>query len=204
MLTYLRPYLIYGRNYNNPMSYVAHLAMLCWTIHYVKRLLETIFVHRFSHSTMPIMNLFKNCSYYWGFAFFIGYFINHPLYTEPFLGKFQVFLGMLLFLVNEYGNYSIHIALRDLRPPGTTERKIPMPTKNPFTFLFNYVSCANYAYEWYSWASFAIMTQCLPVAIFTAAGLYQMSIWALGKHRNYKKEFPNYPKKRKAIVPFLL
>lgn len=37
-----------------------------------------------------------------------------------------------------------------------------MPTSNPFTFLFRYVSCANYAYEWYSWASFALMTQSLP------------------------------------------
>lgn len=110
----------------------------------------------------------------------------------------------IFFQLNEYGNFSIHCALRDLRPPGTTERKIPMPTKNPFTFLFNYVSCPNYAYEWYAWASFSIMTQCLPAAMFTVAGFYQMAIWALGKHRNYKKEFPNYPRRRKAIVPFLL
>ena len=27
--------------------------------HYAKRLLETVFVHRFSNATMPIMNLFK-------------------------------------------------------------------------------------------------------------------------------------------------
>lgn len=44
----------------------------------------------------------------------------------------------------------------------------------------------------------------LVAALFTFAGMYQMSMWALGKHRNYKKEFPDYPKQRKAIVPFLL
>ena len=32
------------------------------TAHYAKRLLETIFVHRFSNATMPIMNLFKERS----------------------------------------------------------------------------------------------------------------------------------------------
>lgn len=204
LITFMRPYVIYGRMADLPMSYVSKIAACCWTLHYVKRILETIFVHRFSHSTMPIMNLFKNCSYYWGFAFFIGYFVNHPQYTEPYFGSMQVYFGLILFLINEYGNYSIHIALRDLRPPGTTERRIPMPTKNPFTLLFNYVSCPNYAYEWYAWASFTIMTQCLAAAIFTIAGFGQMAIWALGKHRNYKKEFPNYPRRRKAIVPFLL
>jgi len=40
--------------------------------------------------------------------------------------------------------------------------------------------------------------------LFTFAGFYQMAIWALGKHRNYKKEFSDYPKSRKSIIPFLL
>ena len=32
---------------------------------------------------MPIRNLMKNCSYYWGFAAYVAYFVNHPLYTAP-------------------------------------------------------------------------------------------------------------------------
>jgi hypothetical protein len=32
---------------------------------------------------MPIFNLFKNCSYYWGFAAYVAYFVNHPKYTAP-------------------------------------------------------------------------------------------------------------------------
>jgi len=30
-----------------------------------------------------------------------------------------------------------------------------------------------------------------------------MTMWALGKHRNYRKEFKDYPR-RKAVIPFLL
>ena len=78
-----------------------------------------------------------------------------------------------------------------------------MPDSNPLTSLFNLCSCPNYTYEIGAWISFTIMTQCLPVAVFTLAGAYQMAIWALGKHRNYKKEFKDYPR-RKAIFPFLL
>jgi len=91
-----------------------------------------------------------------------------------------------------------------LRPAGSHERKIPYPDKNPLTVLFKYVSCPNYTYEFYSWLAFSIMTQCLPALLFTIAGLYQMSVWALGKHRAYKKEFEKYPRGRKAIIPFLL
>lgn len=49
----------------------------------MQRIFETMFIHKFSHATMPIFNLFKNCSYYWAFAAFVSYFINHPLYTPP-------------------------------------------------------------------------------------------------------------------------
>ena len=106
-------------------------------------------------------------------------------------------------------------------------RKIPYATGNPLTCLFGVVSCPNYTYEAGAWISFSIMTQCLPgntfdhptfhyifftlnylflflAALFAAAGIYQMSVWALGKHRNYKKEFDKYPKGRKAIFPFIL
>lgn len=32
-------------------------------------------------------------------------------------------------------------------PPGSKKREIPRPTANPFTILFNFVSCPNYTYE---------------------------------------------------------
>lgn len=136
------------------------IAMAAWSFHYVKRLLETMFVHRFSNATMPIMNIFKNSTYYWGFAAYVAYHINHPLYTAPC--RNQVIGGLVAFFLNEMGNLSIHIALRNLRPPGTKVRKIPLPTGNPFTLLFNFVSCPNYTYEIGAWVSFTIMTQCLP------------------------------------------
>ena len=44
----------------------------------------------------------------------------------------------------------------------------------------------------------------LSAVLFTLFGFYQMAVWAIGKHRNYRKEFKDYRKGRKAIVPFLL
>ena len=201
---YTRPWLAYGDldpATTAPLGTTANIAAGCWVLHYAKRLLETVFVHRFSNATMPIGNLFKNCSYYWGFAAYIAYHVNHPLYTPPCSTQVYAFLG--LFMLCEFGNFTIHVLLRNLRPAGSKERKIPFPNANPLSQMQSLVSCPNYTYEIGAWISFTIMTQCLPVAVFTLAGAYQMAIWALGKHRNYKKEFKDYPR-RKAIFPFLL
>lgn len=91
---------------------------------------------------------------------YVAYHVNHPLYTPPSNTKFLI--GVVTFFLCEFGNLSIHLALRNLRPPGTTIRKIPVATGNPFTILFNFVSCPNYTYEVGSWIGFTIMTQCIP------------------------------------------
>ncbi|KAG8015210.1 Very-long-chain enoyl-CoA reductase [Nibea albiflora] len=172
LMFYFRVPFIYAPKYDFTTSkhWVVHLACMCHSFHYVKRLLETLFVHRFSHGTMPLRNIFKNCTYYWGFAAWMAYYINHPLYT----------------------------------PPSSKTRKIPYPTKNPFTWIFLLVSCPNYTYELGSWLGFTLMTQCLPVAFFTLVGFIQMTVWAKGKHRSYLKEFRDYPPLRSPILPFIL
>uniref|UniRef100_A0AAZ3NSL9 3-oxo-5-alpha-steroid 4-dehydrogenase C-terminal domain-containing protein n=1 Tax=Oncorhynchus tshawytscha TaxID=74940 RepID=A0AAZ3NSL9_ONCTS len=207
LMFYFRVPFIYAPKYDFTTSkhWVVHLACMCHSFHYLKRLLETLFVHRFSHGTMPLRNIFKNCTYYWGFAAWMAYYINHPLYTPPptIYGQ-QVRIALIIFLFCQVGNFSIHIALRNLRPPGSKTRKIPYPTKNPFTWIFLLVSCPNYTYELGSWFGFTLMTQCLPVAFFTAVGFIQMTVWAKGKHRSYLKEFRDYPPLRSPILPFVL
>uniref|UniRef100_A0AAY4BWF3 Very-long-chain enoyl-CoA reductase n=1 Tax=Denticeps clupeoides TaxID=299321 RepID=A0AAY4BWF3_9TELE len=184
LMFYFRVPFIYAPKYDFTTSkhWVVHLACMCHSFHYVKRLLETLFVHRFSHGTMPLRNIFKG--------------------PGPRNCCLQLSVTCAAFC--QIGNFSIHIALRNLRPPGSKTRKIPYPTKNPFTWIFLLVSCPNYTYELGSWLGFTLMTQCLPVAFFTMVGFIQMTVWAKGKHRSYLKEFRDYPTLRSPILPFVL
>ncbi|KAL8178293.1 UNVERIFIED_CONTAM: hypothetical protein K2H54_039543 [Gekko kuhli] len=58
---YFRMPFIYGLDdrFTSSRHPVVNLACICHSFHYIKRLIETIFVHRFSHGTMPLRSIVK-------------------------------------------------------------------------------------------------------------------------------------------------
>jgi len=194
---YSRPEFIYGKGAAlKPYHPVQTLALYLFVAHFIKRELETLFVHRFSLSTMPIFNLWKNCAHYWTAGLSIGYFINRPDYTGP-TNPNLIWGSVVAWILFEIGNAITHIQLRNLRKPGTKERNIPKG------FLFELVSCPNYTFEIAGWMAFTALTQSLPALAFTVVGAVQMFFWAKKKHYRYRKEFSTYPKSRKVLIPFI-
>ncbi|EEY67325.1 3-oxo-5-alpha-steroid 4-dehydrogenase, putative [Phytophthora infestans T30-4] len=196
-----RPAFIYGAEAaSQPLSNTALLGVAAWSLHFLKRELETFFVHRFSRPTMPLRNLFKNCIYYWSFGAVVGYPLCHPLYAGP-TSDVQVKAGLALMGVSEFLNLCVHVQLRNMRPAeGSKERPIP---KGP---LFALVSCPNYTFEVLGWVGFSIFTQVAASYVFTVVGFLQMADWALKKHRGYLMTYGDEYKKlrRKSIIPFFL
>jgi very-long-chain enoyl-CoA reductase len=199
LLYSIRPALIYGADAAKAdYNWVARLGVICWTLHFLKREYETLFIHKFSRATMPLSNLFKNCVYYWTFGAVIGYPLASPSFVAP--SDVQVQIGLAIFAISEIGNLICHVMLSSLRPAeGSQKRTIPSG------FLFDFVACPNYTFEVFSWVGFSILTN-LPFAyLFTLVGFAQMADWAQKKHKGYKKTYEKeYTKlKRKAIIPFL-
>eukprot|EP01091_Cochliopodium_minus_P001255 TRINITY_DN1111_c0_g1_i1.p1 TRINITY_DN1111_c0_g1~~TRINITY_DN1111_c0_g1_i1.p1 ORF type:complete len:297 (-),score=101.38 TRINITY_DN1111_c0_g1_i1:62-952(-) len=194
-LIYLTAFLIhslFNKNYNP--SFNQKVLLFCWLGHYSKRILETIFVHRFSRATMPISNLFKNCSYYWGAAFAVGYFATHPLYTEA--NSFQFYFGVSSFVICELVNLYCHIYLSNLRKPG--ERKYVEPKG----LLFDLVVSPNYTFEIFAWVSFSIASNVLTSWLFALVGALQMWVWSIKKRSQYNQLFGT-SKKKPTILPFV-
>jgi len=157
-----------------------------WTFHYVKRLLETFFVHKFSNPTMPLRNLFKNCIYYWSFAALVAYsvlFDFGPL-THRGTSHLDLWVGLAGFTVCECLNLYCHVYLANLRPPGVTAHLLPKG------FLFDRITCPNYTMEILSWMFFNIATQTWAGLAFNVCGMLQMVQWAKKKKERLVEEFP--------------
>lgn len=183
-------------------SHVVNLAFIMSTFHYLKRILETILVHKFSQDTLPISQLAKNCIYYWGlYGLFCGNYVflctDECVGYNP-LGNFRYFFAFLFFCA-EIKNLKCHLIQRDLKDANRGEKGIPHGEG------FELVSCANYFWEIVCWFCFSVFIWHWSLIVFTVAGAYVMTGWALKRHSNYKKIFGDrYPKNRKAIFPYIL
>lgn len=197
------PKLFYGKQvvHSDLQKFTYAMVML----HFFKRELETIFIHRFSHGTMPLRNLFRNSAHYHllsGFA--LAYAVYAPRHSLPSVrGTIRddpTFLWSCaaLWLFAQLSNLHAHLTLKSLRPAGTTVRAIPRG------YMFNLVSCANYFFEILSWTAISVMTNSIAAHVFLAFSAVTMTQWALKKHAQYKKEFGKGYPRRKAIIPFVI
>ena len=78
--------------------------------HYIKRELESAFVHRFSTDTMPWIRVIYNSAFYWGLSgFLVGYWLFRPTYTPvTWLPDFGKYLLIAIFFTFETLNGICH------------------------------------------------------------------------------------------------
>jgi steroid 5-alpha reductase family enzyme len=95
-------------------------------------------------------------------------------------------------------NWQSDNILIHLRKPGETGYVIPQGG------LFKFISCPNHFSEIIEWTGFAIMTWSLPAFAFAVWTIVNLMPRAVHHHKWYKGTFPEYPPKRKALIPFVL
>ncbi|MCJ1309120.1 3-oxo-5a-steroid 4- dehydrogenase [Agyrium rufum] len=198
---YLRPYIYTPPPFNMPFpaaSTLQRTTCVLITLHFLKRELETLFIHRFSAATMPARNILKNSAHYWLLAGLnIAYWVYSPVAParQP-ASPFILYLGVALFVVGEVGNANSHLVLMNLRAPGTKERGIPKGMG------FGLVTCPNYMWETVAWVGIALVSWSWATVVFAGVAVGQMAVWARKKERAYRREFGGgYRAKRFAMLP---
>ncbi len=133
-------------------------------------------------------------------GFLNGYAFSHSehLLDASWLTTPYFMVGIALMVIGVSINIKSDTILRNLRKPGDSGYSIPRG------FLYRWISVPNYFGEMIEWLGLAIAA-CTPAALafflFTVANLFPR---ALAHHKWYLQKFPDYPKERKAIIPFVL
>jgi protein-S-isoprenylcysteine O-methyltransferase Ste14 len=171
-----------------------------WQLHYLQRTFVYPFLLRAGDRRVPLgtvalavlFNLLNGACNAWA--------ISHGAlrHTDAWLADPRFWIGTALFGAGWLVNLRSDAILRGLRKPGETGYRIPQGG------LYRFVSCPNYLGEIVEWIGWAIATWTYAgfvFAFFTFANLFPR---ALSHHRWYRERFPDYPRERKAIIPFVI
>ncbi len=170
-----------------------------WQLHYIHRVF--IFPFRLRTEGKRVALLIGGLAIVFNIlnAYVNARWISHfGVYQNSWLLDPRFIAGVLVFMLGFGINLKADQILLNLRKPGETGYKVPRG------WLYEYVTCPNYLGEIIEWIGFALATWSLAglaFALYTAANLGPR---ALANHRWYLEQFPDYPKNRKALIPFLL
>jgi hypothetical protein len=176
-------------------------------VHFAKRVLETLFVHKYSGSMKAAT------------ATFIGVFYSlvsllittMQLAVPPALyagAGGELGAALALFCIGQAGNLWHHWLLADMRKP---ERKLEASadgTVSQYTIpsggLFDLVTMPHYLFEIIAWFGIALAAQQLNAVLVACGMTSYLSGRAIATTRWYKDKFGDkWPAQRKNLVPFV-
>ena len=119
--------------------------------------------------------------------------------SEQSLNNIQFLLGSALWLLGFYGNIWHDRRLLELK------RKSGGVYVIPTGGLFEYVSGANFLCEIIEWFGYAVAANfSLPATGFFIMTALNIGPRAWHHHNYYLERFPEYPKSRKSLIPFVI
>eukprot|EP00756_Hemistasia_phaeocysticola_P005593 Hpha_TRINITY_DN13411_c0_g1::TRINITY_DN13411_c0_g1_i1::g.130782::m.130782/K12343/SRD5A1; 3-oxo-5-alpha-steroid 4-dehydrogenase 1 len=177
---------------------VNKILLACYGLHYINR--SVVFGIRMKDpKPVPLHTILSTFS----FCAINGYCQGRTLtafqtYPEEWLTSPCFLVGMAVFLLGAWINVTSDTILFNLRKPGEKGYKIPRGG------WFEWVSGANFFGEIVEWWGFALASWSLSGLTFAFTTTCAIGPRALQHHKWYLDKFEDYPKSRKALIPFIL
>lgn len=160
--------------------------------HFAKRVLEVLFLHKYSGHMNPVTAILVSAFY--SLTTFLPSYLNRQALQGT---DALVYLGVAIYVYSEFLNFFHHKLLRDLRK-NTMEYVIPRGG------LFARVACPHFLFEIFSWFGLFLIFRHLSMFLFFAIMAAYLTGRSLRTLKWYREKFPEFPKNRKAILPFIL
>ena len=172
------------------------LAIALYGGHYVYRALIYPFITPPSATPMPLLvTLFGagfngiNSTILGGWLFYVG--------PSVVLGP-NTWVGLAIFIAGFITHTTADRTLRMLRSTHGPGYHIPMGG------MYRFVSCPNYLGELIQWTGFALIVDAPAAWTFVIWTMANLAPRAIKHHHWYRSRFPDYPAKRRALIPGLL
>ncbi len=185
-----------------PVTAPVWAVFMMWQLHYVHR----AFIYPFQLHIRPGSSTPARMTLFGGVICALGGYLN-----GDFISRYAVYLqsnewfytpefivGFSLFVIGYVINKVSDITLITLR------KENPDAYSIPYGGMYRFVSCPNYLGEIITWVGFACAAWSIAGAVFAFMTATNLIFRALENHQWYKEKFPDYPKNRKAIIPFIL
>ncbi|KAJ6720064.1 UBIQUITIN CARBOXYL-TERMINAL HYDROLASE [Salix viminalis] len=163
------------------------------TIHFFKRVVEVLFVHRYSGG-MEVESLITiTLSYFISSVFFIYAQQLAQGLPEPAIDL--MYPGLMLFLIGISGNFYHHRLLSKLRSKRDKEYRVPKGG------LFGLVICPHYLFEILGFLGISLVAQTLYAFAFSVGTTLYLMGRSYVTRRWYLSRFKDFPKEVKALIP---
>jgi steroid 5-alpha-reductase/3-oxo-5-alpha-steroid 4-dehydrogenase 1 len=185
------------------LELVPLLLLALWQAHYIQR----TFIFPFKIKVrpgdttpigIPLLAIATNLVISFLNASILSWSSIGPGYDLAWLSDPRFLIGVALFFTGYHVNRKADAMLAALRKPGETGYKIPRG------WLYERITCPNYFGELLIWTGWAVATWSLAGLVFLLVTASNLVPRALTNHRWYHDKFPDYPRERRAIIPYVL
>ncbi|TVU41494.1 hypothetical protein EJB05_15020 [Eragrostis curvula] len=178
----------------------AELLSAVLAVHFLKRVLEVLFVHRYS-GNMPLATAVTiSSSYLIGTVNMI--YAQHLSCGLPDPAIDLLYPGVAVFAVGIAGNFYHHYLLSRLRA-GADGGGGDKGYKIPRGGLFELVTCPHYLFEILGFFGFAMISQTMYSVAWASGTAMYLAGRSLATRRWYASKFDEFPERIKALVPYI-